>query len=86
MRRTNKSQFQLNQTSPREYDLNKSSTGCAPCSKEAFKIERKINNRKLSEIKIEEIITLIQKKNLKIIDILTDDGDLEDVFLGLTKN
>jgi len=39
-----------------------------------------------NKIKIEEIITLIQKKNLKIIDILTDDGDLEDVFLGLTKN
>ena len=38
------------------------------------------------KVKIEEIITLIQKKNLKIIDILTDDGDLEDVFLGLTKN
>tara|TARA_Y100000590_G_scaffold91609_1_gene103488 strand:- start:367 stop:588 length:222 start_codon:yes stop_codon:yes gene_type:complete len=55
MRRTGKKRLNLNQSSPREYDLNKSSTGCAPCSKEAFKIERKINNRKLSEIKIEEI-------------------------------
>ena len=55
MKRATKTEFILNQSSPREYDLNKSSTGCAPCSKEAFKIERKINNRKLSEIKIEEI-------------------------------
>ena len=40
----------------------------------------------LSEIKIEEIISLIQNKGAKILDISTDDGDLEDVFLGLTKN
>jgi len=37
-----------------------------------------------NKIKIEEIINLIQKNNLKILDISTDDGDLEDVFLGLT--
>ena len=39
-----------------------------------------------NKIKIDEIISLIQKKNSKILDISTDDGDLEDVFLGLTKN
>ena len=39
-----------------------------------------------SKIKIEEIISLIQNKGAKILDISTDDGDLEDVFLGLTKN
>ena len=33
-----------------------------------------------------EIINLIQKQNAKIIDISTDDGDLEDVFIRLTKN
>jgi len=38
-----------------------------------------------NKIKIEEIIDLIQKNNVKIIDISTEDGDLEDVFLGLTK-
>ena len=37
-------------------------------------------------IKIEKIISLIQKDDVKILDISTDDGDLEDVFLGLTKN
>ena len=39
-----------------------------------------------NRIKIEEIINLIQKDNVKILDISTDDGDLEDVFLKLTKN
>ena len=39
-----------------------------------------------NKIKMEEIINLIQKDNVKIIDISTDDADLEDVFLGLTKN
>ena len=38
-----------------------------------------------NRIKIEEIINLIQKDNVKILDISTEDGDLEDVFLGLTK-
>ena len=33
-----------------------------------------------------EIINLIQKQNTKIIDIATDDGDLEDVFIKLTKD
>jgi len=39
-----------------------------------------------NRIKIEEIINLIQKDDIKILDISTDDGDLEDVFLLLTKN
>ena len=51
-----------------------------------------INNNEIcisyekSSIKIEEIISLIQKDGVKILDISTDDGDLEDVFLRLTKN
>jgi len=39
-----------------------------------------------NRIKIEEIINLIQKDGIKLLDISTDDGDLEDVFLLLTKN
>jgi len=39
-----------------------------------------------SKINIEEIIDLIKKENVQIYDISTDDGDLEDVFLLLTKN
>jgi len=39
-----------------------------------------------NRINIEEIINLIKKNNIKISDISTDDGDLEDVFLVLTKS
>jgi len=39
-----------------------------------------------SKVNIEEIINLIKKANVQIYDISTDDGDLEDVFLLLTKN
>ena len=38
-----------------------------------------------NKIKIEEIINLVQKNNVKILDMSTEDGDLEDVFLSLTK-
>ena len=38
-----------------------------------------------NKIQIEELINLVQKNNVKILDISTDDGDLEDVFLGLTE-
>ena len=36
--------------------------------------------------KFDKIISLFTKNNLKILDISTDDGDLEDVFVQLTKN
>ena len=39
-----------------------------------------------SKVNIEEVISLIKKTNVQIYDISTDDGDLEDVFLLLTKN
>ncbi len=39
-----------------------------------------------NKIKIEELINLFQKNNISILDISTEDGDLEDVFLRLTKN
>ena len=39
-----------------------------------------------SKIHMEELINLIKMNNAKIIDISTDDGDLEDVFLRLIKN
>ena len=37
-----------------------------------------------NKIKMEEIINLVHKNNVKILDISTDEGDLEDVFLGVT--
>ena len=39
-----------------------------------------------SKINIDLIINYLIAQNIKIIDISTDDGDLEDVFLRLTKN
>lgn len=38
-----------------------------------------------NENKIEEIISEVKEKNIEISDILTEDADLEDVFLKLTK-
>ncbi len=37
-------------------------------------------------LNISEIIKFINNQNIKILDISTDDGDLEDVFIRLTKN
>ena len=59
MKRTNKSEFNLDQSSPKAYDLNKSSTGCAPCLNESLKIERQVNQRSLNEIKINEIKKIV---------------------------
>ena len=39
-----------------------------------------------SKINIDQIISHLKAENIKIFDISTDDGDLEDVFLRLTKN
>ena len=36
--------------------------------------------------KIEEIISMVKNEGVEIVDISTDDGDLEDVFIELTKN
>ena len=38
-----------------DIDYNKSSKACHPCTLECKKINRKVNNRKLSEIKNEEV-------------------------------
>jgi len=37
-------------------------------------------------LNINEIIKFINEQNIKLLDISTDDGDLEDVFIRLTKN
>ena len=58
---------------------------------ESLKIVSQLDNEvcvsyEKSKINMEELINLIKKNNIKIIDISTDDGDLEDVFLRLIKN
>ena len=57
MKRTNKMKLNLNKPS---FDLNKSSTGCAPCLNEALKIDRQINDKPLNEIKINEIKAIVR--------------------------
>ena len=39
-----------------------------------------------NKINMEKLIDTVKKEDIKILDISTDDGDLEDVFLHLTKN
>tara|TARA_B100000965_G_C19482332_1_gene709141 strand:+ start:34 stop:963 length:930 start_codon:yes stop_codon:yes gene_type:complete len=58
---------------------------------DSLKIISNINNEicvsyEKRKVKIEEIIDMIKKTGTEIEDISTDDGDLEDVFLRLTKN
>ena len=36
--------------------------------------------------KIDEIISRVKNAGMEIYDISTDEGDLEDVFIGLTKS
>ena len=56
MKRTNRKKLYLNKPS---FDLNKFSTGCAPCIDEALKIRKKVNNKSLNEIKINEIKKIV---------------------------
>ena len=49
MRRTNK----------KDLNLNELKTGCSPCLEETEIMQRKINNRQLSEIKIKEIKRIV---------------------------
>tara|TARA_Y100000591_G_scaffold75491_1_gene62949 strand:+ start:239 stop:409 length:171 start_codon:yes stop_codon:yes gene_type:complete len=44
-------------------DLNKSSKACSPCNLEVEKINKRINKRKLEEIKSEEVPHLLKVFN-----------------------
>ena len=43
----------------KDLNLNKLKTGCSPCLEETKKMQRKITNRELSEIKIKEIKNIV---------------------------
>ena len=58
---------------------------------ESLKVISNVENKLIlsyekSKLSIDSIISEIKKQDIKIQDISTDDGDLEDVFLRLTKN
>ena len=52
-----------------------------------YNLEKKnCKKKKKKKVDFQELIDLIKKNGTKIQDISTDDGDLEDVFIRLTKN
>ena len=58
---------------------------------ESLKIITNQNNKvcvsyEKNKVNIDNLIMLVKKNNVIIEDISTDDGDLEDIFLHLTKN
>jgi|TARA_B110000116_G_C16230929_1_gene313683 hypothetical protein len=49
----------MRRTIKKDLNLSKLKTGCTPCLDEAKKMQRKIANRELAEIKIKEIKTIV---------------------------
>ena len=49
----------MRRTLKKDLNLNSLKTGCSPCMNEAKKMQRKIANRDLSEMKIQEIKSLV---------------------------
>ena len=43
----------------KDLNLNKLKTGCSPCLNEVKKMQQKISNREISDIKIEEIKKIV---------------------------
>ncbi len=49
----------MRRTLKKEINLNSLKTGCSPCVNEVKKMQRKIASRELSEIKIQEIKSIV---------------------------
>ena len=49
----------MRRTIKKDLNLNRLKTGCSPCLNEAKKMQQKIANRTLSEIKIQEIKNIV---------------------------
>ena len=49
----------MRRTLKKNSNLNSLKTGCSPCMNEAKKMQRKIANRELSEMKIQEIKNIV---------------------------
>ncbi len=50
----------------KKVNLNKLKTGCSPCIREVKYMEHKISNRKISEINIQEVKTIISSMFKKV--------------------
>jgi|TARA_B110001452_G_scaffold104205_1_gene86429 hypothetical protein len=49
----------MRRTTKKEINLSKLKTGCSPCMNEALKMQQKISNRNISEIKVKEIKKIV---------------------------
>ena len=49
----------MRRTIKKEINLNMLKKGCAPCMSEAKKMEQKFSNRRISEIKTEEVKMIV---------------------------
>ena len=49
----------MRRTTKKEINLNQLKKGCSPCMSEAEKMQQKISDRKISEIKIEEVKNIL---------------------------
>ena len=49
----------MRRTDKKDLNLNKLKTGCSPCLNEVKKMQQKILNREVSEIKIQEIKKIV---------------------------
>jgi hypothetical protein len=56
----------MRRTTKKITNLNELKTGCSPCMSEVKKMKQKISNRKISEIKIEEVKTIVSSLFKKI--------------------
>ena len=55
----------MRRTIKKQVNLNKLKKGCSPCMAEASKMDSKISDRKISEIKIEEEKNIISSMFIK---------------------
>ena len=49
----------MGRTIKKDLNFNRLKTGCSPCLNEAKKMQEKVDNRSLSEIKIQEIKKIV---------------------------
>jgi len=49
----------MRRATKKEINLSKLKTGCSPCIREAKKMEQKISNREVSNIKIQEVKKIV---------------------------
>jgi|TARA_B100001093_G_scaffold511951_1_gene580862 hypothetical protein len=49
----------MRRATKKDLNLNKLKTGCSPCFNEAKKMQQKLSNREVSEIKIQEIKKIV---------------------------